>query len=197
MNVLKQPGWLRGVEVVTGIFAMLTGILVLVFPGFGIATLVILLSIGLIFAGIRSLSVVGLGRLSKGLRALGAVAGILSLVLAMVVTLFPGIAALTLVLLLSWGLLLYGFSRTLLAYSLKATSGWLRGLIGAVGVLDVILSAAVIAIPGAALLTLAFLLSLVLLVSGTEILISGAVGRTWLGNIVEDVANEDKDLRRG
>jgi uncharacterized membrane protein HdeD (DUF308 family) len=184
MSLLRQPGWVRGLEVVTGLFAVATGILVLLFPGLGIATLVVLLSIGLTFAGIRSFLIAGLDGLSKGVRALSGVAGILTLVLAVVVILFPGFAVLTLILILSWGLLLYGFSRLLLAYSLKATAGWLRSLIGAVGVLDVILSAAVIAIPGAALLTLAFLLSLVLLVSGVEILISGAVGRTWLGNFV-------------
>jgi len=196
MSLLRQPGWLRGVEAVTGLSAMATGLLVLAFPGFGLATLVILLSIGLLFAGVRSLSIVGLTLLSKGMKALGAVAGVLSLVLALVVVLFPGYAALTLVLLLSWGLLFYGSSRILLAYSLKATAGWLRCLIAAVGVLDVVFSAAVIAIPGAALLTLTFLLSLVLLVSGGEILISGVVGRTWLGNLVKAAADDNKELRK-
>jgi uncharacterized membrane protein HdeD (DUF308 family) len=55
----------------------------------------------------------------------------------------------------------------------------------AVGVLDVILSIAVILLPGLALLTLAVILSAVLLVSGVEMIISGANGRTWLGEIVK------------
>jgi len=35
----------------------------------------------------------------------------------------------------------------------------------------------------------------VLLVSGVEILISGAVGRTWIGNLVKTVSDEEKELR--
>jgi len=196
LSLLRQPGWLRGVEVATGFLAALAGVLVLASPGLGFTTLVVLLSIGLIFAAVRAISLVGHSRLSKGMRALSGIAGFLSLVLALIVLLFPGYAALTLVLLLSWGLLLYGFSRILLAYSLKATAGWLRGLIATVGVLDVVLSAVVIAVPGVALLTLTFLLSLVLLVSGVEILISGVVGRTWLGNIVKAAADDDKELKK-
>jgi uncharacterized membrane protein HdeD (DUF308 family) len=90
----------------------------------------------------------------------------------------------------------YGFSRIFLAYSLKATAGWLRGMIVAVSVLDVILSVVVLALPGLALLTLAVILALVLFVSEAEILVSRAVGRTWLGNLVKAAADEDKEVRR-
>ena len=177
----------------TGLLAILFGVIVLAFPGLGVATLVVVLSVGLIFAGIRSVSIVGLSRLSKGLRIVSAIAGIVSLILAIIVILFPGYGALTLIILLAYGLILYGFSRILLAYTLKSTDGWLRGVIAAVGVLDIILSVVVIALPGLALLTLVVILSLVLLMSGAEILISGATGRTWLGNLVKDVSDENKE----
>ena len=65
MNVLKQPGWFRGLEVVTGLLALVFGIIVLLFPSWGVATLVALLSIGLFFVGIRSISLVGYNRVSK------------------------------------------------------------------------------------------------------------------------------------
>ena len=194
MNALKQPGWLRGLEIVTGLLAILFGVIVFAFPGLGVATLVVVLSIGLIFAGIRSISIVGFSRLSKGLRIVSAIAGIVSLILAIIVTLFPGYGALTLMILLAYGLIVYGFSRIFLAYTLKSADGWLRGVIAAVGVLDVILSFVVIALPGLGLLTLTVILSLVLLVSGAEILISGATGRTWLGNLVKAVSDENKEL---
>ena len=190
MNPLKQPRWLRGLEIVTGSLAMLLGVLVLLFPGWGVATLVLLLSIGLVFAGIRSISLVGFSRLPNGLRILSAIAGIISLILALLVALFPGFGVLTLMILVSFGLIVYGFSRIFLAYALRTMVGWLRGMIVAVGVVDVILSVVVIVLPGLALLTFAVILSLVLLVSGTEMLISGAIGRTWLGDLVKAVANE-------
>jgi uncharacterized membrane protein HdeD (DUF308 family) len=170
---------------------MLLGVLVLLFPGWGVATLVLLLSIGLVFAGIRSISLVGFSRLPNGLRILSAIAGIISMViLALLVALFPGFGVLTLMILVSFGLIVYGFSRIFLAYALRTMVGWLRGMIVAVGVVDVILSVVVIVLPGLALLTFAVILSLVLLVSGTEMLISGAIGRTWLGDLVKAVANE-------
>mgnify|MGYP006266556689 CR=1 FL=1 len=185
MNLLKQPGWLRGLEIVTGLLAMVFGVLVFIFPGWGVGTLVVLLSIGLFFAGIRSISLLGCSSLPNSLRILSAISGIISLILAVVVVLFPGYGAETLLILVSFGLMVYGFGRIFLASALKAAAGWLRGMIVAVGVLDVILSVAVVLLPGLALLTLAVILSGVLLVSGVEMVVSGVIGRTWLGEIVK------------
>ena len=190
MNVLKQPGWFRGLEVVTGLLALVFGIIVLLFPSWGVATLVALLSIGLFFVGIRSISLVGYNRVSKDLRALSAIAGIISLILALLVLVFPGWAVLTLLLLVSFGLMVYGVGRIFIAYALKDTVGWLRGAIAAVGVVDIILSGAVVILPGVALLTLAIILSVLLLVSGAEMIVSGAIGRTWLGDLVKAAKDE-------
>src|SRR5271157_3774 len=175
MNVLKQPGWLRGLEIVTGLLAMVLGILVLALPSWRVATLVALLSIGLIFAGIRSISLAGYSILSVGLRAVSAITGILSLILALLVLIFPGYAVLTLIIFVSFGLIVYGVGRLFLAYALKETLGWIRGMIVAVGVIDIILSVVVLALPNVALLTLAVILALVLLVSGAEMIVSGAI----------------------
>jgi uncharacterized membrane protein HdeD (DUF308 family) len=190
LNRFKQPGWLRGLEVATGLLSILFGVLVLAFPGLGVATLVVLLSIGLVFAGINAISLVGFSRLPNTVRILSAIAGIISLILAFLVMLFPGYGVLTLMILVSYGLIVYGFSRIFLAYTLRTMVGWLRGMIAAAGVVDIILSVVVIALPGLALLTFAAILSLVLLVSGAEMIISGAIGRTWLGDLVKAVANE-------
>ena len=190
MNLLKQPAWLRGIEVVTGLLSMLLGVLVLLFPGWGVSTLVVLLSIGLIFAGIRSISLIGYGRLSKGLRVMSVIAGIVSLILALLVLILPGFAILTLLILVSLGMMVYGFGRIFLAYTRSTMVSWLRGMMVAVGVVDVILSVVVLVLPGLSLLAFAVILALVLLVSGAEMVISGAIGRTWLGDLAKAVANE-------
>ena len=161
-----------------------------VFPGWGVSTLVVLLSIGLFLVGVRSISLVGYGRLPSGLMILSATAGIISLLLALLVVLFPGFGIVTLMMLVSFGLMVYGFSRMFLAYTLKTTVDWLRGMIACVGVLDVILSVVVLVLPGLALLTVAVILSVVLVVNGAEMIVSGAIGRTWLGDFVKAVANE-------
>jgi len=189
-NFLKQPGWLRGFEVVTGLLSVVLGILVFVFPGWGVSTLVVLLSLGLIFVGVRSISLVGNGSLLKGLRAVSVITGIISLIFALLVLIFPSFAVLTLLILVSTGLVAYGIGRIFVAYALRNAASWLRGMIVAVGVVDIILSVFVLVLPGLALLTLAVILAVVLTVSGIEMIISGAVGRTWLEEFVKAAADE-------
>ena len=190
MNVLTQPGWLRGLEIVTGLLTIAFGFFVFAFPGWGVSTLVILLSIGLIFAGISSISLVGSTLLPNGLKALGGISGIISLILALLVIIFPSYGVSTLIIFISFGLLVYGVSRIFLASNLKSTEGWIRGMIVAVGVIDLILSVVVIVKPNLALLTLTIILSIGLIISGVQMIISGAVGRTWLGEIAKAAADE-------
>ena len=38
LETIKQPGWLRGLEIVTGVLVLMFGVLVLIFPSFGVAT---------------------------------------------------------------------------------------------------------------------------------------------------------------
>jgi uncharacterized membrane protein HdeD (DUF308 family) len=186
-NMLKQPGWLRALEVATGLLSMVLGVLVLVFPDWGVSTLIVLLSFGLIVAGFRSISIAGHGSLPKWLRAVSVISGILSLIFALLVLILPDLAILTLLILVSVGLIVYGFSRIFAAYVLKNMAGWLRGMIAAVGVVEIILSLLVPVLPGVALLTLVAILALVLIVSGAEMIVSGAIGRTWLGDLVKEV----------
>jgi uncharacterized membrane protein HdeD (DUF308 family) len=189
-NILMQPGWLRGLEIVTGLLSIVMGVLVLVSPDWGVSTLVVLLSFGLMFAGFRSISLVGYTDVSRGVRAVSAISGIITLVVALLVFVFPSFGVLTLILFVSSGLLMYGVGRVFLAYKLTGTVGWLRGMIAAVGVIDIILSIAVIVLPSLALLTLAVILALLLLVSGAEMIVSGVIGRTWIGAIVKAMTDE-------
>jgi len=189
-NILMQPGWLRGLEIVTGLLTMVLGVLVLVFPDWGVSTLVVLLSFGLMFAGFRSISLVGYSDVSRGVRAVSVITGIISLIVALLVFVFPGFGALTLIILVSSGLLVYGVGRLFLAYKLTGTIGWLRGMIAAIGVIDIILSIVVLVLPSLALLTLAVILALVLLVSGAEMIVSGVIGRTWIGALVKAIEDE-------
>jgi uncharacterized membrane protein HdeD (DUF308 family) len=189
-NILMQPGWLRGFEIVTGLLSMVLGVLVLVFPDWGVSTLVVMLSFGLMFAGFRSISLVGYSDVSRGVRAVSVISGIITLIVALLVFAFPSFGVLTLIILVSSGLLVYGVGRVFLAYKLTGTIGWLRGMIAAVGVIDIILSIVVLVLPSLALQILAVILALVLLVSGAEMIVSGVIGRTWIGAIVKAIEDE-------
>jgi uncharacterized membrane protein HdeD (DUF308 family) len=172
----KHPGWFRGLEVVFGLGAMVLGILVLAFPGVGIASLIILLALGLLFASFRSISFLGLVRLPGGLKVLGVITGILSLVLAVLVVAFPGFGAAGLVVLLSFGLFVYGVNRIVYGYMHRGVADWHRGTVFGVGILAVVLSLIVLVLPGLSLLTLAVILAVVLIFSGAEMALSGVTG---------------------
>jgi uncharacterized membrane protein HdeD (DUF308 family) len=175
----KQPSWLRGLEILLGFLTTILAAFVLVLPGLGIATLIILLYVGLLLVGIRSIIFVGLSKFSRSLRAIGVATGIISLILAAIVAAFPGAAVLLLIVLLTLGLLSYGVGRISLAYSLKASYKRVRVLVAIAGVVDIILSSVVLVFPGLAVLTFAFILGLVLFVNGAEMLVSGVGGR-WI-----------------
>ena len=192
MSLLKQPSWLRALEIVTGVLAVILCVIVLAYPGLGVASLVVVLAVALIFVGIRSLIVASHKGIPKSYRVLNAVFGVLALIFGIIIPFLPGVALLTLVELLAIGLLFYGVGRIWMAYQLKTSSTGFRALIATVGVLGIILSALVLALPGVALLTLVAMLAVILLFYGIEMIVSGAVGRTWLGEVVASVTGDKK-----
>lgn len=121
---------------------------------------------------------------------LSVITGIISLILAFMVVIFPGYGVATLIWFVAFGLMIYGIGRIVLALRTQGDTWGTRGSMVAVGVLAVILSILVLALPGVSLLTLLVILSVVLVVGGAEALVSGIIGRTWLGNLVRAAKKE-------
>jgi uncharacterized membrane protein HdeD (DUF308 family) len=190
LSLLKQSGWLRALEIVAGLLTIVFGVLVFTFPEWGVSTLVILLSVGLFFIGFRSIALIGFKGLTKGIKVLNAITGIISLALALLVVIFPGYGIGTLLTFVSLSLVVHGFGRMFLAYALKEAISVIRGLMVAVGVVDVILSIVVLFLPGLALLVFASVLAVLLILSGAEMVASGVTGRTWLGDFVDAAMKE-------
>ena len=195
MSLLRQSGWLRALEILTGLLAIVFGVLVFAFPEWGVSTLVILLSVGLFFIGFRSIALLGLKGLTKGIKVLNGVTVIISLILAALVVVFSGYGIVILLTFVSLALFVHGFGRLFLAYELKETTGLIRGLMVAVGVVDVILSIIVLFLPGLALLVFARVLGVLLVVSGAEMVASGVIGHTWLGDFVDAAMKEIQKYR--
>ena len=78
MSILKQPGWLRAIEIATGVLTVAFAILVLIYGGLAIATLIVLLAIGLIFAGVRSISLADISCVFSRSRSLAVVDWVIS-----------------------------------------------------------------------------------------------------------------------
>src|SRR3989441_13024366 len=107
--VEKIPSWIRAAEVILGLVSLVAGVYVLAYPGVAIATLILLLALGLIFLGWRDIVLGAMGKfLPSWLRAANIVLGILAFVLSVVVLAEPGFAVLTLILLLYVALFVRG-----------------------------------------------------------------------------------------
>ncbi len=101
----------RALHAVAGVLALILGVLVLAFPGLGIATLVFLLAFALLAYGIVSLVIGGsavAGLLSKFVRALLIIVGSLSIIFSLLVIVFPAVGLVSLVIMLSVSFLLNG-----------------------------------------------------------------------------------------
>ena len=110
-------------------------------------------------------------------RGLGIAAGVLSIGFAFLVIALPGLGLATLVLFLYLGLIVFGAAEIGVGMGARLIRGWMRGYFVAVGVLNLVLAPLTLFMPGFARLTLVLILSLVLVVNGIELAVSGMVGR--------------------
>ena len=173
-----MPKWTRAGEIILGLVSLIAGIFVIAYPGIAVLTLIVLLSIGLIFLGWRYVIIGAVGRmLPTWLRAANIGLGILTFILAVVVIASPGIAALTLVLILYIGLFLYGIAAISLGASANMTPTSWRAASIAVGALSVVLALVFLVVPGIAIGTWILLLAIGLFITGVEAIATGAIGR--------------------
>ena len=174
----KMPGWTRAAEIVLGLVSLVAGIWVLAYPGLAVLSLILLLSIGLIFLGWRDVVVGVMGKfLPTWLRAADIVFGVLAFVLSLVVIFSPSVAVTTLVVLLYFALFVRGVAALSMAGAAKMLAPRLRAASAAVGVLSIVLALVFLAFPGLAIGTLILLLSIGLLFVGVEAIAAGVIGR--------------------
>lgn len=100
------------------------------------------------------------------LRVVDVVFGLVAVFASVVVLVNTGLAVLTLVLILSFALLIHGISRVVSGGFGKIFLGLLRGLLVVVGLVGIVLSVTVLVFPTVGVYTLAFMLSVVFLADG-------------------------------
>jgi uncharacterized membrane protein HdeD (DUF308 family) len=174
----KMPGWVRAAEIVLGLVSLVAGLLVIAFPGLAIFTLIVLLSVGLIFLGSRDIVLGAMGTfLPKWLRAADIVFGVLAFILSVIVIASPGVAVTTLVIFLYFALFVRGVAAISMAGAAKMFSSRLRAASAIAGILSIILALVILAFPALAIATIVLLLSLGLLFVGIEAIVAGVIGR--------------------
>ena len=155
--------------VIFGFVAIAASIFVLALPEIALLTLVFVLSFSLLFVGLSRIARgISLKALTKGHRVLDITVGLLGIVIGIVVVLLSLFGVGTLMLMLAFATLFYGISSVAIGAAISKITRGVRALVLASGFLAIVLSLIVLVNPAAAILTLAFLLSVSFMGGGIE-----------------------------
>jgi len=171
------PMWLRILEIIAGIIVLLLAVYLIFNPNVAIATLRIILGVGLVILGLALLVRGATSQmLSSGGKAISIVLGLVLLVLGGAAIFYTGFGSALLVTVFAIGLLLNAIGRISFAgyESAVGVPAWIRGTSFALGIIALIIAIAVIVWPGLGFALLVVLVALALLLLGIELIVSGA-----------------------
>lgn len=136
----EKPTWFRALQVTLGLLAIILAIAVWLFYTVAIFTMILLFAVSLMFIGFTGIFE-GLGETHpEWRRAVWLILGILTVVIAFVVIVFPLFGITLLIILLGLGLLFNGFMGIINGASYSELAGWYRALLIILGILIIILS---------------------------------------------------------
>jgi uncharacterized membrane protein HdeD (DUF308 family) len=174
LQTSKSPGWIRGLQIGLGALAIILSGLAIAFPGRTFLTVVILVSVVLFVVGIEKI-ITGIFIAHKSRFATIGL-GILTIILAGLALSFPIAAAIVVIYFLGFALMFDGFARIIDGVTNKTNKGWIRGFLVGVGVLNVIVSALVLASPLFGAILAGIMIGLSLLIVGIEMIAAGVSG---------------------
>ena len=153
-----------------GIAAVLFGLAALFWPGVTLLVLIVFFGAYAMVDGVLAI-VAGIWG-SEGSRWLLLAEGVLSVLAGLVVFFWPGMTALVLLFLISAWAILTGLLKVIMAIAFrrKVENAWLMGLSGVISVLFGVVLAV---LPGAALLSLVWLLGIYALILGVVLIVLG------------------------
>lgn len=174
---VRSPGWLRFVEILSGLGMVFLAIIVLSDPNFVVLTFVYLIAFGLLLWSIATIVVGVFGRLfSPVLRGLSVGSGLIALVVAIVVLSVPDLVVDVLLVLLALVLLIVGVAEIMIGAFARHRLMWLRGVAILVGLLTTSLSVLVIFDQALGRLTLALILATIIGIFGIRNFLHGIIG---------------------
>jgi len=174
---VRSPGWLRFVEIISGLGMVFLAIIVLSDPNLALLTFVYLIAFGLLLWAIATIVVGIFGRLfSPVLRGLSVGSGLIALVVAIVVLFVPELVVDVLLVLLALVLLVVGVAEIMIGAFAGHRPLWLRGVAILVGLLTASLAVLVIFDPSLGKLTLAFVLATIIGIIGARNFLHGITG---------------------
>jgi uncharacterized membrane protein HdeD (DUF308 family) len=175
MSNSKAPGWSRAAQIGLGAIAIILSILILVFPGTAIVSIVLIIGILLLIVGIESV-ISGLFIKSRS-RMASIGLGIIVIILALIVMAFPVGTTAFLIILMGIALLIDGISRLVHGFGDKESRGWSRGFRIGVGALEIALGILVMVSPAVGVAFVGFIIAIALLIVGIQMIVGGISGR--------------------
>jgi uncharacterized membrane protein HdeD (DUF308 family) len=173
----RSPAWLRVLEILAGVLVLAVAFFVLADSSFALTVLAYTLGIGLFILGLSRIFAGAYGRyFAPWFREINAGGGIIALVLGTIAIIDPPLVIDFLALLVAFALLIVGIVEIVAAGFAHHPPVWVRGLIGVVGVLTVILSMLVILDPSLGQLGLALIIAVVLVAVGVRDIAHGISG---------------------
>ena len=173
----RSPSWLRVLEILAGLFVLAIAFFVLADSSFALTVLAYTLGIGLVVIGLSRIFASVYGRyFAPWFREINAGGGIIAVVLGIVAIIDPQFVIGFLTLLVAFALLVIGIVEIVAAGFAKHPPVWVRGLIGVVGVLTVVLSVFVILDSSLGQLSLALIMAVVLVAVGVRDITHGITG---------------------
>jgi uncharacterized membrane protein HdeD (DUF308 family) len=106
----------RVLDVIVGLLGIALGMVVFLFPLLGVGSLIFMLAFATMSYGIASVVIGASVSLTKGVRALVLISGVLAIILSFIVLVNPAAAVLTLVFLLSVSFMVNGIESIVLAF---------------------------------------------------------------------------------
>ena len=178
---VEIPIWLRIYNIVVGLVFLFLSIFVITNIELAITSLILILSIIVIFAGLsRSINGLFDQHLTKPTRIFNMLIGGFGIVLGVFILLLQALGEEFLIFLLALGLFAQGLARLIVSIADVLIPRWFRFLLILFGVFSIFFSILVIIFPGLGIVTLIFLLALGFMCSGIGRMMTGFSGQVLL-----------------
>ncbi len=178
-TVQYYPNWVRGLDVITGIVALIVGFWILLDVSLVQLSILFLFSFALLLIGITRIVKVATTSdevMKSSSRVFNAVAGVVAIIAAAYVFLFPLLTILVSIAILGVALMVTGTARLYMGVVEEDLPTWMRGINVIVGLLTIGLSLIAIALPGFGFLVLAVFIAFTFIFNAFARLSSGISG---------------------
>jgi len=179
--IVEIPIWLRIYNIIIGLVFLFLSIFVITNTELAISSLILILSIIVIFAGLsRSINGLFDQHLTRTTRILNMLIGGFGIVLGVFILLFQAVGEELLIFLLALGLFTQGLGRIIVSLTDVLIPRWFRFILILFGGFSMFFSILVIVFPGLGIVTLIFLLALGFMSSGIGRMMTGFSGHVLL-----------------